>query len=151
MCQFLDITTIHRETRVYHLFIHHWCFHNYSRSRTILKPFKKKGQPSLFTPVHRCMGIQPSTLWVVGSYPPETVQPYPFELPTIVCHTARPYLFPFHYILRDSFGIPSGWFGKKVGKKVGKMLGGCWEDVGRMLGGCWEEIGRRLGGILRNY
>ena len=147
MCQFLVITTIHRETRAYHLFIHHWCFNNYSRSRTILKPFKKRGQPSLFTPVHRCMGIQPSTLCVVGSYPPETVQPYPFELPTIVCHTARPYLFPFHHILRDSFGIPSGWFGKKVGR----LLGGCWEVVGRMMGGWWEDVGMRMGGILRYF
>ena len=96
----------------------------------------------MFTPVHRCMGIQPSTLWVVGSYPPESVQPYPFKLPTIVCHTARPYLFPFHHILRDSFGIPSGW----CGNKVGRLLGGCWEDVGRMLGGCWEDDGRMIGG-----
>ena len=92
----------------------------------------------MFTPVHRCMGIQPSTLCVVGSYPPETVQPYPFELPTIVCHTARPYLFPFHHIFRDSFGIPSAW----CGKKVGRLLGGCWEDDGRMMGGCWDENGR---------
>ena len=81
------------------------------------------------------------TLWVVGSYPPETVQPYPFELPTIVCHTARPYLFPFHHILRDSFGIPSGWFSKKVGR----LLGGWWEDDGRMLGGWWEDDRRRMG------
>ena len=58
----------------------------------------------------------------------------------------RPYLFPFHHILRDSFGIPSGW----CGKKVGRLLGGWWEDDGRMLGWEWEESSDIFNAVREN-
>ena len=145
MCQFLDITTIHRETRAYHLFIHHWCLHNYSRSRTILKPFKKKGAAQFVhahSQVHGHTTKHPLSCRFLSPWNRTTISLWTIDHSMSHSKTiSLPFSSHPSGFFRDSFGMVWG----ECWENVGRMLGGWWEDVGRMLGGWWEDVGRRMG------
>ena len=114
---------------------HHWCFHNYSRSRTILKPFKKKGAAQF---VHARSQVHGHTT----KHPLSCRFLSPWNRTTISLWTTDHSMSHSKTISLPFSSHPSGFFRDSFGMVWEES----WEDVGRMLGGWWEDDGRMMGG-----